>query len=212
MNARPRISIVEDDEPTRRILMEVIERVQSLELLSSYGSTTIALSRLPEDKPDVVLMDINMPPPNGVDCVRLLKPQMPETQFMMLTVYEAADHVFAALAAGATGYLLKSTTRDELVGAIEQILAGGSPMSGAIARKVVHSFAQPSSTRQSPQLEGLSPREQSVLELLTQGYLYKEIAESLGISVPTVATYIRRIYEKLQVRSRTEAILKYLAR
>jgi RNA polymerase sigma factor (sigma-70 family) len=194
--------------------MEVIERVPSLQLLSNYGNTSVALARLPADKPDVVLMDINMPWPNGVECVRQLKPQMPQTQFMMLTVYEAADHVFAALAAGATGYLLKSTTRDELVAAIEQILAGGSPMSGAIARKVVQSFAQPAPARQQPQqqLEALSPREQSVLELLTQGYLYKEIAESLGVSVPTVATHIRRIYEKLQVRSRSEAILKYFSR
>ena len=212
MNSRPRVSIVEDDEPTRRILMEVIERVPSLELLSSYGSTTLAVSRLPADKPDVVLMDINMPWPNGVECVRQLKPQMPSTQFMMLTVYEAADHVFAALAAGATGYLLKSTTRDELVAAIEQILAGGSPMSGAIARKVVQSFSQTPPAKTPHQFEALSPREQSVLELLTQGYLYKEIAESLGVSVPTVATHIRRIYEKLQVRSRSEAILKYLSR
>lgn len=212
MTARPRVSIVEDDEPTRRILMEVIENVPSLQLLSSYGATPLALARLPADKPDLVLMDINMPPPNGVECVRQLKPQMPNTQFMMLTVYEAADHVFAALAAGATGYLLKSTTREELVAAIEQILAGGSPMSGAIARKVVQSFALPPPARQQQPMEALSPREQTVLDLLTQGYLYKEIAESLGISVPTVATHIRRIYEKLQVRSRSEAILKYLAR
>ncbi len=207
---KTRVSIVEDDEPTRRILIEVIGRVPGLEFVSDYGVTSVAVAKLPADRPDVVLMDINMPEPNGVECVRLLKPQMPKTQFLMLTVYESADHVFAALAAGATGYLLKSTRREELVAAIEQIVAGGSPMTSAIARKVVQSFAQPPTVR--AQFESLSPREQSVLDLLTQGYLYKEIADSLGVSVPTVATHIRRIYEKLHVRSRSQAIAKYLAR
>ena len=206
---KTRVSIVEDDEPTRRILIEVIECVPELEYVSDYGLTSIALTRLLDDRPDVVLMDINMPEPNGVECVRLLKPQMPATQFLMLTVYESTEHVFAALAAGATGYLLKSTRREELVDAIEQIVAGGSPMTSAIARKVVQSFAQ-NSTAVKAQFETLSPREQSVLALLTQGYLYKEIAEALGIGLATVSTHIRRIYEKLHVRSRTEAVAKYL--
>ncbi len=207
---KTRVSIVEDDEPTRRILTEVVQQVRTLELISDYGVTAKALERLPADRPDVVLMDINMPAPNGVECVRQLKPQMPQTQFLMLTVYESTDHVFAALAAGATGYLLKSTRREELVAAIEQIVAGGSPMTLGIARKVVQSFAQ--GAREPNPLETLSPREQSVLALLTKGYLYKEIAESLGVSVPTVATHIRRIYEKLHVRSRSQAIAKYLSR
>lgn len=207
---KTRVSIVDDDEPTRKILIEVIGRVPTLQYVSDYGTTPLALKRLPADRPDVVLMDINMSAPNGVECVRLLKPQMPETQFLMLTVYESADHVFAALSAGATGYLLKSTRREELVAAIEQIALGGSPMTSAIARKVVQSFAQAVPARND--FQALTAREKSVLEYLTQGYLYKEIADSLGISVPTVATHIRSIYEKLHVRSRSQAVAKYLSR
>ncbi len=204
-----RISIVEDDEPTRRILADVIRSAPDLELLSHYGDTAQALESLPRDQPNVVLMDINLIGSTGVECVRHLKPLLPATQFLMLTVYEDNDHIFAALAAGATGYLLKDTTREELLAAIQQITTGGSPMSSSIARRVVSSFSK---VQQSPApgLEVLSPREQSVLSLLTKGYLYKEIAEQLGISVPTVNTYIRRIYEKLQVHSRSQAIAKYL--
>jgi DNA-binding NarL/FixJ family response regulator len=203
-----RISIVEDDEPTRRILADVIRGTPDLELLSHYGDTTQALESLPKDKPDVVLMDINLIGATGVDCVRHLKPLLPATQFLMLTVYEDSDHIFAALAAGATGYLLKDTTREELLAAIHQITQGGSPMSSSIARRVVSSFAKAETSPTG--LEVLSPREQSVLSLLTKGYLYKEIAEQLGISGPTVNTYIRRIYEKLQVHSRSQAIAKFL--
>jgi DNA-binding NarL/FixJ family response regulator len=203
-----RISIVEDDEPTRRILADVIRSSPGLELLSHYGDTPQALESLPRDKPDVVLMDINLIASTGVECVRHLKPLLPATQFLMLTVYEDSDHIFAALAAGATGYLLKDTTREELLAAIHQITQGGSPMSSSIARRVVLSFGRVPNP--APDTGGLSPREQSVLSLLTKGYLYKEIAEQLGISVPTVNTYIRRIYEKLQVHSRSQAIAKYL--
>ena len=210
ITAKVRVSIVEDDEPTRRILMDVIAGAARLELVSHHASTESALEALPAARPDVVLMDINVPLLNGVECVRRLKPQLPETQFLMLTVYEDADHIFAALAAGATGYLLKSTRRAELLEAIEQVRQGGSPMSSGIARKVVQSFARPASARGD--LEGLSPREQSVLALLTKGFLYKEISESLGVSVPTVNTYIRRIYEKLQVHSRSQAVAKFLNR
>ena len=203
-----RISIVEDDEPTRRILADVIRASPGLELLSHYGDTPQALESLTRDKPDVVLMDINLIASTGVECVRHLKPLLPATQFLMLTVYEDSDHIFAALAAGATGYLLKDTTREELLAAIHQITQGGSPMSDSIARRVVSSFGRVPNP--APDTGGLSPREQSVLSLLTKGYLYKEIAEQLGISVPTVNTYIRRIYEKLQVHSRSQAIAKYL--
>lgn len=205
---RTRISIVEDHEPTRRILSEVVETAPELQLVSQYDSGVKALGALPDEQPDVVLMDINMPELNGIECVRRLKPQMPATQFLMLTVYEDTDHIFAALAAGATGYLLKSTRRGELLAAIAQIISGGSPMSSGIARKVVQSFSEPKSKAQAA--EALSPREQSVLALLSKGYLYKEIAETLGVSVPTVCTYIRRIYDKLQVHSRSQAIARYL--
>ncbi len=205
---RTRISIVEDHEPTRRILSEVVETAPELQLVSQYESGIKALGALPDERPDVVLMDINMPELNGIECVQRLKPQMPATQFLMLTVYEDTDHIFAALAAGATGYLLKSTRRGELLAAIEQIISGGSPMSSGIARKVVQSFSEPKSKPQAA--EALSPREQSVLALLSKGYLYKEIAEALAVSVPTVCTYIRRIYDKLQVHSRSQAIARYL--
>jgi DNA-binding NarL/FixJ family response regulator len=205
-----RISIVEDDSKTRRALQEVIGTVANLRLLSSYGDTAAALEQLPKDKPDVVLMDINMPGMNGVECVRRLKPQIPSTQFLMVTVYEDTNHIFAALSAGATGYLLKDTRREELVVAIEQIVNGGSPMTSGIARKVVQSFNRPGGPPNAMTM--LSPREQSVLELLAKGSTYKEIADVLGLSVPTIDTYIRRIYEKLQVHSRSEAIAKYLTR
>ncbi|MBP8256500.1 MAG: response regulator transcription factor [Opitutaceae bacterium] len=203
-----RLSIVEDDEPTRRILADVVRSAPDLELLSDYGETSQALELLPRDKPDVVLMDINLTGSTGVECVRHLKPLMPGTQFLMFTVYEDSDHIFAALAAGATGYLLKDASRADLLAAIQQIAAGGSPMSSSIARRVVSSFAEV--PKSAPGVDELSPREQSVLLLLTKGYLYKEIAEQLGISGPTVNTYIRRIYEKLQVHSRSQAIAKFL--
>jgi DNA-binding NarL/FixJ family response regulator len=205
---KTRICLVEDDEPTRQILTRVIKGAEDLELVGHFASSRLAAENLPALKPDVVLMDINMPELNGVECVRRLKPLMPGTQFLMLTVYEDADHIYGALAAGATGYLLKGTRREDLLAAIEQIMHGGSPMSSGIARKVVQHFAQ--SRPPQSDMEALSPREYSVLGLLTKGYLYKEIAEELGVSVPTVDTYIRRIYEKLQVHSRSQAIVKFL--
>lgn len=204
-----RVSIIEDDDTTRGILTELVTSAPDLELVSQYNRCAAAIKALPAEAPNVVLVDINLPEMNGVEAVRQLKPAMPGTQFLMLTVYEDADHIFAALAAGATGYLLKGTRRTELLEAISQIMSGGSPMSSGIARKVVQSFTSFPSTPRASDLETLSPREQSVLDLLSKGYLYKEIAESLGVSVPTVNTYIRRIYEKLQVHSRTQAINKY---
>jgi DNA-binding NarL/FixJ family response regulator len=145
-----------------------------------------------------------------VECVRQLKPLIPDTQIMMLTVYEDTDNIFKALAAGATGYLLKRTSQAELINAIHEVNRGGSPMTTHIARKVVQSLQRTPAT--APPGEGLSPREQEVLDCLAQGFLYKEIAEKLGISYETVHTYIRRIYEKLQVRTRTEAVAKFFRR
>jgi DNA-binding NarL/FixJ family response regulator len=203
-----RLSIIEDDEETRQILTGIIAGAPELELVSAYPLCAPAIEGIPADKPDVVLVDINLPGMSGVEAVRRLKPELPGTQFLMLTVYEDPDHIFAALAAGATGYLLRSPRRVELLEAIMQIAAGGSPMSSGIARKVVQSFTPPATP--GSDLETLSPREQSVLDLLSKGYLYKEIADALGVSVPTVNTHIRRIYEKLQVHSRTQAVRKYL--
>ena len=155
-------------------------------------------------------MDINLPGMNGVECVRRLKQVLPETQVVMLTAYEDTENIFNALAAGASGYLLKRAPRAEILDALREVLEGGSPMTTHIARKVVQSF-QKGGVSAKP-TENLSTREQEVLDCLSQGFLYKEIAEKLGISYETVHTYIRRIYEKLQVRTRTEAVAKFLRR
>jgi len=152
-------------------------------------------------------MDINLPGMSGIEAVRKLKHVLPATQFVMLTVYEDADHIYDALAAGATGYLLKQTPRDELLAAVEEVHRGGSPMTSNIARKIVQSFRHETAAASTDQ--ELSSREQEVLELLSRGYLYKEIADLLNIATVTVNTYVRRIYEKLHVRSRAQAVAKY---
>ena len=201
------VSIIEDDGPAREILADWIRRAQGFRYVSQYRTAESALAKLQTEQPGVVLMDINLPGINGIECVRRLKPLLPETQFVMLTVYEDADHIFDALSAGASGYLLKQTPREELLAALKDVSAGGSPMTSNIARKVVQSFQR--AGPHPDESANLSPREREVLELLARGYLYKEIAESLRISVPTVNTYIRRIYEKLQVRSRAQAVARY---
>ncbi|MCX6926580.1 MAG: response regulator transcription factor [Verrucomicrobia bacterium] len=200
------VSIVDDDAQARKIFASWIAGAAGFRLAGDWGDAENALKALPAKKPDVVLMDINLPGMSGVEAVKQLKPLLPGTQFVMLTVYEDADHIYNALAAGATGYLLKQTPRAELLGAVEEVHRGGSPMTSNIARKVVQSFKQ----APAPSGQELSPREQEVLELLARGYLYKEIAERLNISVPTVNTYVRRMYEKLQVRSRAQAVAKYV--
>jgi DNA-binding NarL/FixJ family response regulator len=201
------VSIVEDDAPAREILVDWIRRAPGFRFISEYANAESAIAGLPNDKPNVVLMDINLPGMSGIECVRRLKPLLASTQFVMVTVYEDADHIFNALAAGASGYLLKQTPQQELLAALKDVHGGGSPMTSNIARKVVQSFQKP-----GPQIDesaNLSPREREVLELLARGYLYKEISASLGISTPTVNTYIRRIYEKLHVQSRAQAVAKY---
>jgi DNA-binding NarL/FixJ family response regulator len=201
-----RVSIVEDDSKAREIMVDWVNRAGGLRCVSNHESAEDALATLPAHQPQVVLMDINLPGMNGMECVRRLKLLLPETQFVMLTVYEDSDHIFQALQAGATGYLLKRTSRAELMAALRDVQAGGSPMTTNIARKVVKAFHQ--ITPPEPVVAALSARENEVLQLLAQGYLYKEIADTLNVAVPTVNTYIRRIYEKLHVRSRTEAIAR----
>ena len=201
------VSIVEDDAPVRGMLGDWIRRAPGFHCAGVHASAEAAFATLPAEKPSVVLMDINLPGMSGIECVHRLKPLLPATQFVMLTVYEDTDHIFNALTAGASGYLLKRTPRAELLAAIKDVHAGGSPMSSNIARKIVQSFQRPGS--QPSEAEDLSPREREVLELLSRGYLYKEIATSLRISGPTVNTYIRRIYEKLHVRSRSQAVAKF---
>jgi DNA-binding NarL/FixJ family response regulator len=204
------VSIVEDNDQLRATLARVISRAEGFRCLSQYANAELALKALPQERPDVVLMDINLPGLNGVECVRRLKQLAPEIQVMMLTVYEDTENIFSALAAGASGYMLKRTPRAELLDAIRQVHEGGSPMTTHIARKVVQSF-QKSPAAAEPRAD-LSARESEVLDCLSQGLIYKEIAEKLGISYETVHTYIRRIYEKLQVRTRTEAVAKFLRR
>ena len=201
------VSIIEDDAPVRGILAGWISRAKGLQLLSEYENAESAIAKLPHDKPDVVLVDINLSGKSGIHCVCRLKPVMPKTQFVMLTVYEDADHIFDALAAGATGYLLKRTPRAELLDSIKQVREGGSPMTSYIARKVVQSFQRRPSDQAEPDV--LSPREWEVLRLLARGFVYKEIGNALGISMPTVNTHVHRIYEKLHVRSRAEAVARY---
>jgi RNA polymerase sigma factor (sigma-70 family) len=203
------VSIVEDNEKLRGTLARVLNRADGFRCVSQYASAEDALKDLPQVKPEVVLMDINLPGMNGVECVRQLKPLLPETQVMMLTVYEDTENIFNALAAGASGYMLKRTSSAELLEAIREVRRGGSPMTMHIARKVVQSFQKAAAAQPA---ENLSEREQQVLDLLSQGLMYKEIADKLQISYETVHTYIRRIYEKLQVRTRTEAVAKFLRR
>ena len=165
------------------------------------------MANLPRLMPRIALVDINLPGQSGIACVRVLKPMLPETQFVMVTVYEDATHIFEALSAGATGYLLKHTPRETLIEALLEVHSGGSPMTSNIARKVVQAFQQ--AEPKAKPVDRLSKRENEVLSLLAQGYLYKEIADAMGISLTTVNSYIRRVYEKLQVQSRGQAVAVY---
>ncbi|MDQ5981105.1 MAG: hypothetical protein QG602_4083 [Verrucomicrobiota bacterium] len=200
--------VVEDDNSIRSILKSWLEEADGFTCAAVFPDVESALPQIPRIKPDVAIVDINLPGLSGIECVRQLKPATPGTQFVMLTVYEDSTHIFDALSAGATGYLVKTTSREALIAALKEVHGGGSPMSGNIARKVVQQLHQPKPT--IPATDELSKRENEVLALLAQGYLYKEIAEALGIRLDTVNTYIRRIYEKLQVHSRSQAIAKYL--
>ena len=201
------VSIVEDDAGMREILVDWVNHADGFRCVSNHSSGEAAVEAIPKHKPQVVIMDINLPGINGVESVRRLKPLLPTAQFVMLTVYEDEDHIFQALQAGATGYLLKHTIREDLMTALRDLSGGGSPMTTNIARKVVQAFAKV--TTPKPGVADLSARESEVLQLLARGYLYKEIADELKVAVPTVNTYIRRVYEKLHVRSRGEAVAIY---
>lgn len=198
------VVVVEDDASIRSILKTWLEEAEDFTCVGIFADVESALPQIPRAKPDVAIVDINLPGLSGIECVRRLKPQVPATQFVMLTVYEDSHHIFDALSAGATGYLVKTTSRESLIAALREVHAGGSPMSGNIARKVVQQLHQPKPAVQPS--DELSKRENEVLQLLAQGYLYKEIAEALGIRLDTVNTYIRRIYEKLHVHSRAQAV------
>jgi DNA-binding NarL/FixJ family response regulator len=202
------VSIVEDDVRVRTSLARYIDSTEGFSCVSQHPNAENALEELPVTRPEVVLMDINLPGMNGVECVRRLKELLPETQIVMLTVYENTNIIFSALAAGASGYLLKQSSPEQLIEAIRDVHGGGSPMTSHIARKVVASFQQVANPVH--EYEKLSLREQEVIDCLAKGYLYREISEKLGISYATVHTHVRHIYEKLHVRSRTEAVTKHL--
>lgn len=202
------VSIVEDDVRVRTNLARLIEGSAGFRCLSQHPNAENALEELPQTRPNVVLMDINLPGMSGIECVRQLKTLLPQVQIIMLTVYENTENIFNALAAGAAGYLLKQIPPAELLAAIRDVHRGGSPMTSHIARKVVASFR--SSSPADCETENLTPREQEVLNHLTKGYLYKEIAEALGVGYDTVHSHVRNIYEKLHVRSRGQAVAKHL--
>jgi DNA-binding NarL/FixJ family response regulator len=202
-----RVALVEDHEEVRDNIAGYLNAAKGFECVSSYASGEDALARIAEDRPDVVLMDINLGGMSGIDCVRQLKPLLPGSQIVMLTVFEDADLIFSALAAGASGYLLKRMPPAQLLEAIREVHAGGAPMSASIARKVVQSFQ--SGKPAMEQEAELSTREREVLNGLAEGYVYKQIADQLGVSIHTLRNYIRRIYEKLHVHTRTQAVAKY---
>lgn len=202
------VSIVDDEKKLCESIATFLNDSPGFRCLSIYGSAKAALEHLPKDRPDVVLMDINMAGMDGIECVRGLKVVAPQIQILMLTVYEDTEQIFKALAAGATGYLLKRVEPGELLQAIRDVHAGGSPMSNSIARKVVASFQ--AANRAGEQQNLLSPREEAVLDCLAQGLAYKQIGDKLDISINTIRTHLRHIYEKLHVQSRTEAVAKYL--
>ena len=205
------VAIVEDDAKLRETLKRYLASQPGFRCASAYPSAEAALSDLPNVRPDVVLMDINLPGMNGIECVAKLRTNMPALKIIMLTVFEESDQVFNALSAGAFGYLVKSSRPAKIVEAIREVHAGGSPMSGNIARKVVQSFQAQAAAQKARQTETdtLSAREVEVLQALSKGHTYKQICADLGISLGTVRTYIQRIYEKLHVHSHTEAVLKF---
>jgi DNA-binding NarL/FixJ family response regulator len=209
-----RVALVEDDARIRASLISLFELADGYRCVNAFGSAEDALAGSAADIADVVLMDINLPGRSGIECVSELKRRNPALLLVMLTVYEDADKIFAALRAGASGYLLKRTPPAELLEAIRDVVEGGSPMSSLVARKVVASFQEAARPRSaspvaSP-MPSLTPREREILDALSKGLLYKEIADRLGIGATTVRTHLRNIYDKLQVQTRTEAVVRYL--
>jgi DNA-binding NarL/FixJ family response regulator len=202
------VAIVEDDSQVRHSLASILKRDSGVVCVGEFGDAEEALLELPKLRPRVVLMDINLPGMDGVKCVWKLSELLPEIQIVMLTVYDNTDAIFNSLAAGASGYLLKPVSAAQLLAAVRDVYAGGAPMTSNIVRKVVQSFKQPALPERKT--ESLSAREQEVLDFLAKGYLYKEIADQLAISYGTVHTYIERIFKKLHVRSRAQAVAKYL--
>lgn len=209
------VALVEDDAGVRANLAKMIDSSPGFQCQGAYADGFAALKGIPAKRPDVVLMDINMPGMLGTECVSQLRGKVPDLPVLMLTVYDDSEQIFKSLMAGATGYLLKRTPKDKLLEAIREISNGGAPMSRQIARRVVQFFREikdvPAATpKRAPEVETLTGREEEVLALLAKGHAYKEIAGLMNISFETVRTHVRTIYDKLHVHSRTEATLKYL--
>ncbi len=204
--ARIKVSIVEDLDDIREGLISILATDERFEVLPSYTSAEAAADEMPAWQPDIAVMDINLPGMSGIECIRKIKSDCPGTQFMMFTIYEDDEKVFEALSAGANGYLLKKTPFPKIAESIVELYEGGAPMSTQIARKVIHQFQDKNKEPEEKNL--LSPKEYDVLNLLSKGFLYKEIGDKLGISVNTVKQHIHKIYQKLHVSNRTEAINK----
>ena len=205
MSAPLNIAIVEDNHHIRKGLIDLLSSDNRFRVVAQYENGEMAVEGIPVMIPDLVIMDIEMPGMKGTECVAILKKKCPTTQFMMFTVFEESEHVFKALQSGASGYLLKTASSDEIIEALIELKSGGSPMSPLIARKVVMSFQKNPTTAHA---EVLSDREKEILQHLSEGLLYKEIGDKLGISLGTVKQHLHRIYEKLHVNNKTEAINK----
>jgi len=204
-----KIAIVEDNRVIRESLMEFIKADSEFECVYSCATAEKALKEIPKCQPDIVLMDIQLPDFSGIECTARLKQILPSVQIIIVTVYEDTERIFKALRAGACGYLLKRGTPEELISAIREVQEGGAPMSREIARKVIVSFQEPVAT--AVEVEGLSPREYEILELLAAGFPNKQIAARVGVTDGTVRWHLRHVYNKLHVRSRTEAALKFIS-
>ena len=203
-----RVAIVEDDLGVQQALKAIVTRADKLRFVGAYGSAEEAFDKILTTRPEVALVDINLPGKNGIELVTELKAKLPELLVMMITVYEDGDQIFAALQAGAAGYLLKRSEPEEIVQGIEQLYAGGGPMSPAVASKVIAFFQQ--KAKRTDELEQLTARELEILKELAEGYRYKEIASRCKITIDTVRMHLRHIYAKLHVQSRTEAVVKFM--
>lgn len=204
------VALVEDNSKLRRSLTTLLNSTDDLECVAACGDGEQALRELPALAPNIVLMDIHLPGISGIECVARLAAAVPKVRIVMLTAFESSEEIFDSLAAGAHGYLLKSTSPGQLLDSIREVAAGGSPISGSVARKIVDFFRQKPPVPDS--VDVLAPREREVLKLLAEGCPYKEIASTMQVSLGTVRTYIERIYQKLHVHSRTEAVVKYFGR
>jgi DNA-binding NarL/FixJ family response regulator len=206
-----RVALVEDNSKLRQSLAALLNSTEDLECVRACADGEEALRVLPSVGPGIVLMDIHLPVMSGIECVARLTAALPAVRIVMLTAFESSEEIFDSLAAGAHGYLLKSASPAQLLDSVREVAAGGSPISGSVARKLVEFFRQPPAAAPGS-VEALAPREREVLKLLAEGCPYKEIATAMQVSLGTIRTYIERIYQKLHVHSRTEAVVKFLGR